>query len=69
MKKTILLLVICLLLTGCKLFIRPNIYEEYLEGIHKIEIKVKDYGIIKASLLSFAVKMRRTLYSKGFLVF
>ena len=50
MKKIVLLLMICLFFCGCKLFTRPNIYEKYLEGIHKIEIKVKDYGVIKASL-------------------
>lgn len=41
------------LVTGCSLknmFVRENKAIEYLSGKHNIEIKVKDYGIIKVEL-------------------
>ena len=50
MKKVILLIIVCLVVSGCKLFVRPNVYEEYLTGKYNIEIKVKDYGVIQAEL-------------------
>lgn len=50
MKKFGILLILCLVLGGCKLFTRPNIYEDYLEGIHNVEIKVKNYGVIQVEL-------------------
>ena len=50
MKKIGLLLVICLLLVGCKSFIRQNIDGVYLKGKHNVEISVKDYGKIMVEL-------------------
>lgn len=50
LKRIILLIILCLFIGGCKLFIRPNIHEVYLEGKHNIEIKIKDYGVITAEL-------------------
>jgi len=48
--KIVFLLIVVVFIGGCKLFIRPNIYEEYLTGKHNVEIKVKDYGIINVTL-------------------
>lgn len=53
MKKIIILVIMLLLVTGCSLksmFIRENEKIEYLSGKHNIEMKVKDYGIIKLEL-------------------
>ena len=50
MKKVLLLIIICLFVGGCKLITRPNIKIDYLTGQHNIEMKVKDYGVIKATL-------------------
>ena len=53
MKKIIVLLIILLVVTGCSfkdMFVRENKKIEYLSGKHNIEIKVKDYGVIKAEL-------------------
>lgn len=53
MKKIIVLLIILLVVTGCSfkdMFVRENKKIEYLTGKHNIEIKVKDYGVIKVEL-------------------
>lgn len=50
MKKLYLLIVLCLLLVGCKSFVRQNIDGVYLEGKHNVEISVKDYGKILVEL-------------------
>lgn len=53
MKKIIVLLIILLVVTGCSfkdMFVRENKKIEYLSGKRNIEIKVKDYGVIKAEL-------------------
>lgn len=53
MKKIIILVIMLLLVTGCSLksmFIRENEKIEYLSGKHNIEMKVKNYGIIKLEL-------------------
>lgn len=53
MKRIIVLVIVLLLVTGCSfksMFIRENEKIEYLTGKHNIEMKVKDYGIIKLEL-------------------
>lgn len=50
MKKKLILLMVCLFIIGCESFARENVDGHYLKGKHNIEIKVKDYGIIKATL-------------------
>ena len=53
MKRIVLVLIMLLIVTGCSLkgmFIRENEKIEYLSGKHNIEMKVKDYGIIKLEL-------------------
>lgn len=51
MKKIVGLVLVCLLLVGCASFTRQNNDGVvYLTGKHKIEIKVKDYGVITATL-------------------
>ena len=50
MKKILFIIMICLFLLGCETFTRKNIDGNYLTGQHNIEIKVKNYGIIKATL-------------------
>ncbi len=50
MKKLFLLITICLVFCGCSAFNRKNVNGNYLVGKHNIEIKIKDYGIIKATL-------------------
>jgi len=50
MKKILIISLISLFLVGCQTFVRKNIDGNYLSGKHNIEIKVKNYGIIKATL-------------------
>ena len=53
MKKFILIAIILMILTGCSfkdLFIKENKKEDLLSGIIKVEINVKDYGVIKLDL-------------------
>ena len=53
MKRIIILMLMIGLLTGCSLknmFVRENKTIEYLSGKHNVEIKVKDYGVIKVEL-------------------
>ena len=53
MKRIIILMLMLVLVTGCSLknmFVRENKVSEYLTGKHNVEIKVKDYGIIKVEL-------------------
>ena len=52
-KKIFLLMILTILLTGCslsKLFVRENEVMETLKGKHYVEMKVKDYGVIKLEL-------------------
>lgn len=50
MKKLLFLIIGCLFIIGCESFARENVDGHYLKGQYNIEIKVKDYGIIKATL-------------------
>ena len=51
MKKVLLLIIVLtLFLSGCKLFVKENEKEELLSGMVNVEIDVKDYGIIKLEL-------------------
>lgn len=51
MKKLILILIMVLMLTGCKsLFTYENEKIEYLSGKYNVEMKVEKYGIIKMEL-------------------
>lgn len=51
MKKILLLIIVlALFLSGCKLFVKENEKEELLSGMVNVEIDVKDYGIIKLEL-------------------
>lgn len=50
MKKIFVIIMLILFIVGCKSFARENIDGNYLRGKHNIEIKIKDYGIIKATL-------------------
>lgn len=54
MKKSILLVItILLIVTGCSfkdLFIRENQKTEYLTGKYKVEMKVKNYGVVQLEL-------------------
>lgn len=50
MKKIFVIILLCLFLIGCETFTRKNIDGNYLTGQHNIEIKIKNYGIIKATL-------------------
>ena len=47
MKKYLLLILILLCITGCKLFVKEN---ETVTGKVNVEIDVKDYGVIKLEL-------------------
>ena len=51
MKKILLLIIVLtLFLSGCKLFVKENEKEELLSGMVNVEIDVKDYGVIKLEL-------------------
>ena len=51
MKKILLLIIVLtLFLSGCKLFVKENEKEELLTGMVNVEIDVKDYGVIKLEL-------------------
>lgn len=51
MKKLLLLIIVLtLFLSGCKLFVKENEKEELLNGMVNVEIDVKDYGVIKLEL-------------------
>ena len=51
MKKLLLLIIVLtLFLSGCKLFVKENEKEELLSGMVNVEIDVKDYGVIKLEL-------------------
>ena len=50
MKKIFIIILLCLFLIGCETFTRRNIDGNYLSGQYNIEIKVKNYGVIKATL-------------------
>ena len=51
MKKVLVLIIVLMLcVTGCKLFVKENKKEELLNGMINVEIDVKDYGIIKLEL-------------------
>lgn len=50
MKKILVLLIIGVFVVGCSSFARENVNGNYLRGKHNIEIKVKNYGVIKATL-------------------
>lgn len=50
MKKILVILFISVFIIGCNSFTRKNIDGVYLTGKYNIEIKVKNYGIIKATL-------------------
>lgn len=50
MKKVFIIILLCLFLIGCESFARKNVDGNYLTGQYNIEIKVKNYGIIKATL-------------------
>lgn len=50
-KNIFLVLIITLLLTGCKsLFTYENAKIEYLSGKHYVEMSIKDFGVIKMEL-------------------
>ena len=50
MKKISIILFLILFLVGCNSFQRKNVDGNYLYGQYNIEIKVKNYGVIKATL-------------------
>ncbi len=50
-KKVLLIVSLVFLLTGCKdIFTYENVHPVYLTGKHNVEMKVKNYGVIKMEL-------------------
>ena len=50
MKKVFIIILMCLVLIGCDTFKRKNVDGNYLTGQYNIEINVKNYGIMQATL-------------------